>query len=70
MTGSGWWAGYSGAGNGAVVGILDWDGGRGEMTAVPKGAKEGVLSGSGRMSRTVDGESSGKSGMFSMLQEL
>jgi hypothetical protein len=39
---------------------VDREGGRGEMTAVPKGAKEGVVNGSGCISKVVDADRSGK----------
>jgi hypothetical protein len=64
MTGSGWWAGCNGGGNGAVVRMLDWLNGRGEIMAVPNGAKDGVVNGSGSRSMPVDRGRRGKSGMF------
>jgi hypothetical protein len=64
MTGSGWWAGCCGGGNGAVGQMPDWLGGRGEIMAVPNGAKDGVVNGSGSRSMLVDRARRGKSGMF------
>ena len=51
--GSGWWAGWSGGGNGAALGTLDWEDGSGAVMAVPNGAKEAGVSGSGWMSMAV-----------------
>jgi hypothetical protein len=44
--------------------MLDWLGGRGEIMAVPNGAKDGVVNGSGSRSMLVDRGRRGKSGMF------
>lgn len=51
------------------MGILDLKGGSGETMALPKGANEGVVNGSGWMSTTVDMDRSGKSGMVKMRRK-
>jgi hypothetical protein len=53
------------------VRMLDWPGGRGEIMAVPNGAKDGVVNGSGSRSMLVDTGRRGKSGMFiGLLKKL
>jgi hypothetical protein len=47
--------------------MLDWLGGRGEIMAVPNGAKDGVVNGSGSRSMLVDRGRRGKSGMFNEI---
>ena len=62
--GSGWWAGWSGGGSGAVVGIVDCEDGRGAVMVVPNGAKEAGVSGSGWMSRGVGTGMRGSGGIL------
>lgn len=48
---------------------MDREDGRGETTAVPKGAKEGVVNGSGCISKVVDADKSGKCGMITRFSK-